>query len=137
MTKAQLRAYRDIKRERNQLRDKINELEAELYSPGTQRLDGQPRGGSGHSDERRDGQIDKKNELYALYREKEAQLAAAALEIEEAIDSLGPRERTLMRLYYIDGLTWEEVAVKMGYVWRHVHRIHGEALEALRTKETT
>lgn len=132
MTKEQLRAYRDIKRERDDLRDKINNLEGKLYAPGTQRLDGQPRGGSGHSDEWRDSLIDEKNELYILYKEKETQLSAAVLEIERAIDSLAPRQRTLMRLYYIDGLTWEEVAVKMGYVWRHVHRIHGEALEILK-----
>lgn len=132
MTKNQLRAYRDIKREREQLKLKIEGLEAELYSPGTQRLDGMPRGGSGGDRDWREDTIELKEKLLQQYKDKEVELSAAALAIEEAIESLEPRERTIMRLYYIDGLTWEQVAVKMSYSWRQVHRIHGKALALLK-----
>ena len=36
--------------------------------------------------------------------------------------------QNLLHLYYIDCLTWEEVAVKMNYSWRWVMKLHGKAL---------
>ncbi len=38
-------------------------------------------------------------------------------------------ERALLRYRYFLGLTWEEIADKMGYSLRQVHRIHKSALE--------
>lgn len=49
--------------------------------------------------------------------------------IEKLIESLDEDGKLLMRLKYIDCLTWEEVAVEMGYSWRHMHRIHGKCLK--------
>lgn len=132
MTKERLRAYRDLRIERDQLKSKIEELSAELYSLRSQRLDGMPRSGSKGNNTWLESQIDRKNEVLKLYKQKEAALMAAMLEIEEAITILEPRERTLVRLYYIDGLTWEQVAVSMSYSWRQVHRIHGKALALLK-----
>ena len=37
----------------------------------------------------------------------------------------------LMRYRYIDGLKWEEVAVRMNYSWTQTHDIHGKALKQL------
>lgn len=34
--------------------------------------------------------------------------------------------------YYIKGMSWEEIAVKIGYTYRHTIRIHGYALAALK-----
>ncbi len=135
MTKEKLRSYRAIRKERDLLNEKIKELEVELYDPRAQRIDGMPRSGSNNDSTRREAQIDCKDELLALYREKERELTKAILEIEEIIDLLQPRERTLLRLYYIDGLTWEQVACEMNYSWSQVHRIHGEALKKLKATE--
>lgn len=132
MTKERLRAYRDLKIERDQLKSKIEELSAELYSPRSQQLDGMPHSGSKGDNAKLDAQIDRKDEVLKLYKQKEAALTAAMLEVEEAILVLEPRERTLIRLYYLEGLTWEQVAVKMSYSWRQVHRIHGKTLEILK-----
>jgi RNA polymerase sigma factor (sigma-70 family) len=133
VTKEKLRTYRSIKLERDHLALMIEELEGELYSPKAQRLDGMPHGGS------RPGSIveeaaTRHAELLDIYRQKEAELSAAMVEIEKAIEALEPRERTLIRLYYAKGLTWEEVCVAMSYSWRQIHRIHGQALEALKTE---
>lgn len=38
-------------------------------------------------------------------------------------------ERETLRLYYIAGLTWEKVADEMGYTYRHIMRIHNDALK--------
>jgi DNA-directed RNA polymerase specialized sigma subunit len=51
------------------------------------------------------------------------------------IDSLtDERSRQVLTAYYLEHLTWEQVAVHVGYSWRHVHRIHGEALQELSGK---
>lgn len=39
--------------------------------------------------------------------------------------------QTVLHLYYIDGYTWEEVAVKMHYSWRWVMKLHGKALQEI------
>ena len=75
------------------------------------------------------------DELLQLYQTKVAELTAKLEEIEAAIEPLAPRERTLLRLYYINGLTWEQVCVAMSYSWMQVHRIHSKALEALKIGE--
>ena len=134
MTKEQLRSYRDIRLERDKLEKLIEELEATMYSPATSNTDGTPRGSSEPGRPTESAAV-KHTELLERYKQKEAELAEAMLDIEKAISTLEPRERTLMRLYYIEGLTWEEVAVSMSYSWRQVHRIHGAALEALKNKE--
>lgn len=73
------------------------------------------------------------------------------LEIEEKIDQeidellevrrdiktvLGQLEddtlRLLMEYRYLDGLTFEEIAVKMHYSWRWVIKLHGKALAEIK-----
>lgn len=39
------------------------------------------------------------------------------------------RLQNLLILRYVDGLTWEAVAMQMNYEVRQVHRLHGDALE--------
>lgn len=127
MTKAQLRAYRDIKLEKDRLEAMVAKLE---YGLGALRMDGMPR--SGKVSDPTGSQAIEHTELRDLYRQKAAELDQALLDVERAIEALEPRERTLIRLYYCDGLTWEEVCVAMCYSWRHVHNIHKKALAQLR-----
>lgn len=52
--------------------------------------------------------------------------------IRMAIESVEEdRERLLLQYRYIDGLTFEEIAVLMNYSWRHIHRLHSQALSNL------
>jgi DNA-directed RNA polymerase specialized sigma subunit len=44
-------------------------------------------------------------------------------------DMSSENEKLLLHLRYIRGMTFEEVADKMGYSTRHVIRMHGSALE--------
>ena len=136
MTKEQLRAYRDIKLERDQLQDMIEELEGRIYAPRAQQLDAVPSGTHQHVSAVEIAAINHAD-LLDRYWVKVAELDEALAEIEAAIDTLPPRERTLIRLYYAQGLTWEEVCVEMNYSWRQIHRIHGAALAALKTREET
>ena len=104
MTKEQLREYRSIKIEICQIERRIEELEG--YAHNSDLL--QP--------------------LQELYRQKLQALVEGQLQIEKAIESLAPTERELMRLRYIDGADWTEVAATIHYEWTQTHRIHARAL---------
>jgi DNA-directed RNA polymerase specialized sigma subunit len=42
------------------------------------------------------------------------------------------KENTLLRMRYISGMTWEQVAVEMHYSYRQTTRLHGKALESVK-----
>ena len=135
MTKEQLRAYRDIKLEYDRLVVMRQEQELIIFSPPAPQLTGMPHAGASNGSpvERA---AEKHAELLKTYRQKEAELLEALQVIEQAIESLPPIERTVIRLYYARGLTWEQVCVEIGYSWSQTHRIHAAALERLREGET-
>lgn len=54
-------------------------------------------------------------------------------EIETVIETLEDKTlQLLLRYRYIDGMTWEQIAVKMDYCWRQVVRLHGSALSKIK-----
>ena len=135
MTKERLRTYRDLRRELRQIERKVEAIETSLYSPKIPRLTGMPAApGNGNTKE---DMVAEHLELLDHYKAKQAELAAEQLAIETSIDSLPYRERTMLRLYYIDGLTWEDVCVQMNYCWSRVHQIHAAALQKLKKDEET
>ena len=129
-TKLWLRSYRQKKLEADQLDSLIKRLEAEMYNPKTTRFDKIPGSvhGAGSPTERL---AVKHADLVDKYERRLAELRAEALLIEDAIEALEPVERMLMRYRYIEGMTWEEVAVAINYSWMQMHRIHGRALDKL------
>lgn len=53
----------------------------------------------------------------------------------EQIYNLGNEKLSSVLAYrYIDGLKWEQIAVKMGYSYRNVIKLHGKALGAFTHK---
>ena len=49
--------------------------------------------------------------------------------IEAAVCAISDGKlRDLMRYRYIDGMTWEQIAVEMHYSYVHICRMHGQAL---------
>lgn len=83
-------------------------------------------GGSGSPIER---PMDKVDELERKITQAIDELADIRAEIEDVLGQLEDENlRRLMEYRYIDGLTWEQVAEKMHYSWRHTCRLHGEAL---------
>jgi RNA polymerase sigma factor (sigma-70 family) len=132
MTKEQLKQFRSIKQERDTLLELLTKLDMTISGIGSPSFEAMPHGNEVVS--KVETQAIRRMELTARYEAKVAELTDALQRIETAIESLQPRERTLIRLYYIDGLTWEEVAVKMNYTWRHTHRIHSNALNRLKAQ---
>ena len=96
MTKERLRHYRDIKREAAQIRSTLQELEASMTAPRAQALDGMPRSGSQAYDHLADV-VARHQDLVDQYCAKLDELAAEQMQIEQAIESLQPRERELIR----------------------------------------
>ena len=59
-------------------------------------------------------------------------LSRVRCEIECSLQSIEDGTlRLLMEYRYLNGMTWEEVAVKMNYNYRWVLRLHGRALAAM------
>lgn len=110
MTKEQLRQYRSIKIETSQIARRIEELE---------------RMGRGYDRELI-------QPLQDLYCTKLEELIIVQLQIEKAIEALNPTERELMRLRYIDGAEWVDVAAAIHYEWTQTHRIHAKALAKIK-----
>ncbi|MCI9363231.1 MAG: hypothetical protein HFG17_03140 [Oscillospiraceae bacterium] len=60
----------------------------------------------------------------------------ARLLVEKAILQASPgRERTLLRMRYIDGLSMEACAERLGLCDRHLQRVHKQILESLQLPE--
>lgn len=129
MTKERLRNYAILKEERNQLRRQLEELEAALYYPKIQRLNGMPSAPS--KENTLELMVARHAELQEKYEAKIAEMNAEMFLIEEAIEALNPTARMLLRYRYLECLKWEEVCVKMNYSWMQTHRIHANALKQL------
>lgn len=133
MTKERLRKYRDLLKELEQIALKVETLESALCSPKIQRITGMPSAPSGNNS--KEDLTIKHMELLEYYQKKKAGLLGEQLAIEKAIEALDYRDRTVLRLYYIEGLTWEQVCVLVNYSWRQVHNIHSAALMKLVKEE--
>ena len=71
-------------------------------------------------------------ELESLIDTKIDEQIALKAEILKTIMQLQDRRHRLVLMeYYVEMKTWEQVAVDLGYAWRHVMRLHGLALKAL------
>ena len=128
MTKHELRAFRAKSREMKQLREQLADL-LSLSAPTSEFKAVRGANDNGSAVER---SVEK---IIALTNRYEALLAAYALErerIEEAFEKLTPDERTVLRAYYFDNLSWEAVAEHIDISYRHVHRLHSHALQMLK-----
>jgi len=118
-----LNSYRRIVQQERAIRDEIDSLTL-LHSPS---LDGMPHGAS---DPRGlDAFWVKAGALFEKWQTLLDKKYAALSVITDEIEKLpNETEKTLLMLRYINGKTFEQVAVEMGYSWRHTLRLHGQAL---------
>ena len=121
-----LQQYRTAESEERRLEMEIERWQARAAKM-TAGYGSTPAGsGDGRSLERTVAHID------ALIRQLTGQrdkLARLRREIGTTIDSVpDPKLQELLRLRYIENLSFERIAVRMNYSWRQVIRIHGVAL---------
>ncbi len=123
--KEYLKSYRRaIKREQDIL-DEIQRLRLDKMFPSVVN-DGMPHGSS-HSDLSDYAAI--LDEQIDLLKEERLEKVRYYQKIERQISQMeNEDEQEVLRLRYILGMKWEEVAVKMDYSWRQIHRIHSAAL---------
>ena len=122
--------YRAAEREEKRLEVEIQRWRsrAEKMTSG---YGGTPSGGGdGRSLENTMARID---DLTRQLAQRLDRLVTLRQKIVTAIDSVpDPKQRELLRLRYIDGLTWGKLAVVMGYDdLRWIYRLHGRALEQM------
>lgn len=124
--KEYLKSYRRaIKREQDIL-DEIQRLRLDKMFPSVVN-DGMPHGSS-HSD--LSGYAAILDEQIDLLKEERLEKVRCYQKIERQISQMeNEDEQEVLRLRYILGMKWEEVAVKMGYSWKQTHRIHSSALK--------
>lgn len=116
--KEYLMQYRDAMRRAKAIADHIDDLRAMCEQLKTE---------DGHKIE-----LDKAvAELVDAERKAEAEvdrLTRLEAEIEGAVGQIAEPYRTLLYERYINGKTFEQIAVQMSYSWRQIIRLHGQAL---------
>jgi len=100
----------------------------------TQTITDMPRGGDG--EDSRQKAICKMIELDQEANVEIDKLVELRKEIKELINTVEIDDlRYLLELRYIDGKTFEEIAVLTNYCWKQTHRMHSNALSLIKMSE--
>ena len=132
MTKKQyLRQGYKIRQEIKIQRDILNELENNLdnvksFDYSKDKL----QGGPFQDDTVMIEKINRIIEVQEIIREKETELKRLQANLYLEINRLtNTNEKILLQARYILNETWEQIAERLGYSVRQIHRVHSSALE--------
>ena len=126
-----LKRYITLDREIDRKLKEVGRLRSKLTRI-TQVLTAEPRGGGtiyGKTEEILAKIVDLENEIDADI-DRLVAIRDGIKTIIEAVED--DRERLLLQYRYLDGRTFEEIAVQMNYSWRQIHRLHSQALTNLK-----
>lgn len=127
--KEYLKGYQRALREIDRIIGLLQELQIDKMCPSLIQ-DGMPHG-SGTSD--LSGYMAKKENLEMRLLKAQEKALMELDDITDHIDRLrNENEIDVLFNRYIKGMGWEEIAVKMGYSWQWIHKIHSSALKNLR-----
>lgn len=127
--KEYLKGYQRALREIDRVRELLLELQIDKMCPSLTQ-DGMPHG-SGTSD--LSGYMAKKENLEMRLLKAQEKALNELDDITDHIDRLrDDNEIDVLFNRYIKNMGWEEIAVKMGYSWQWIHKIHSSALKNLR-----
>lgn len=119
-----------------QIDDEINQLlleKSEIFSLGTKvtpTYSDMPKG-MGESDKVQ-STVEKLGDLEKRINDKIDEWYEAKLDIEKAIHTVeSDKLRLLLRYRYINGWTFEQIAVQMHYTWRQINRLHKKAINVI------
>ena len=127
-----LRRARTVDRRVDEAQERVDRLRAQLEAGRMSSVTGMPRGGAMDWTETADKLILLEQRVNAKTREF-VRWKLAAIDAIRAVEE--PRLAEVLELYYIDGMTWEQVAQRMGVDVRTVYRLHGRALLMVRVPE--
>lgn len=118
--------YRKALQKEKEIEEEIYQLRMNKISPSLVQ-DGLPHG-SGGSD--LSGYAAKIDELLRNLEKQMNKRIELRLRISREIESMSDEtESLLLRYRYIQGLKWEDIALRMDYSWQHIHKIHAKALQ--------
>lgn len=128
-----LQEVRRMDRRIDARQERLDRIRARLEAGRMSSVTGMPRGGRSDWADTADRLIDLERRVNSTIREMCRWKRLA----QEAIDRIDDsRLRDVLEYYYIDGMTWEQVAEAMGFKdvrWAYV--LHGRALQQLRVPE--
>ena len=124
--KEYLMRYRDALRAEKQIEEEITQLRLDTMMPAVVN-DGMPhRSGIGDLS----GYAAQVDELLQDLKEQMEKRIQIRREITQKIEKMpNETEKMVLRYRYIHLLKWEEIAVKMCYSWKGIHKVHGRALQ--------
>ena len=123
-----LKSYLRDKQAVIRIEEQLAELRASKISPSPI-SDGMPHGTSLSDLSDYAAKVD---ELERELIQKRYDRICAFQRVQSAIEAVEDEaEKDLLTHRYLRGMKWEEIAVKMGYSWRKIHYLHGDALEHL------
>ena len=128
MTLEDLKRCRQLRLEGEDIREEIEPLRSAIEST-TPKLSGMPRG-SAESDKLAEYMVRLETLLGKLY-DTQVRYENEYYKMKEAIEALEPIQRRVMRMRYMQGLKWEDIAKKMHYSDFHCRRIRKAALKHL------
>lgn len=124
--KAYLKRYHAAELAEKEIQEEIDDLRMNKMFPALIQ-DGMPHGSSAGDLSAYAAQLD---ELLIELKDQMEQRIRIRREITQKIEEMQDEtEKTVLRMYYINGLKWKEIADRMGYDIRNVTRVHGRALQ--------
>lgn len=124
--KEYLKSYRKAVRREQDILEEIQRLRLDKMFPAMVN-DGMPKGS--HQSDLSDYAVLLDGQIELLKKERLEKVRLYS-EIESKIRQMEDEdEQRVLRLRYIKGLKWEEVAVEIDYSWKQIHRIHSNALK--------
>ena len=122
-----LRRTTKIRKEIDELENRIKETRASYMAPRAIQYDDMPKAHNSEHD--LSDYIVKMDELTDHLISKYTKCMGIEADILNRLDMMEKQEeREVLRMRYIDGCRWDEIADKLHYTYRHVTRLHGTAL---------
>ena len=125
-TKEYLRQYINAKNRFKSISDEMIEIRSEATRI-TPVISDMPSGS--HVNDKIALSIEKLDKCAERLEEEAKRMQMAMNNVQSVIDSVSnPTYRQVLIYRYINGYTWEQIAVKMNYTYRNITRLHGKAL---------
>ena len=126
LKKEYLKGYERAVRQMKRSEEKITEIRLSKIMPSANN-DGMPHAHSNSDLSGYAALLDEEERRYIKTRYYRIKLCE---EITNKIESMNNEdEKDVLTYRYIRLMKWEDIAVRMGYSWQHIHKIHARALK--------
>lgn len=126
LKKGYLKGYERAVRQMKRSEEKITEIRLSKIMPSANN-DGMPHAHSNSDLSGYAALLDEEERRYIKTRYYRIKLCE---EITNKIERMNNEdEKDVLTYRYIRLMKWEDIAVRMGYSWQHIHKIHARALK--------